>query len=72
MMKPPCYGCNNRDMGCHALCDAYKIWAAARAEARDEMIEQKGYNFDVVRFGFERSKRITNRNNVKCAQKRRG
>ena len=34
-MKNPCMGCVKREMGCHAKCEAYKAFWAAREEARN-------------------------------------
>lgn len=35
-MKNPCMGCGKREMGCHAKCEEYKAFWAAREEARKD------------------------------------
>ena len=33
----PCFGCHEREIGCHAQCGRYKVWR----EKRDEMLQAR-------------------------------
>jgi hypothetical protein len=35
-VKVPCYGCSERSAECHAVCEAYRIYAEENARAREE------------------------------------
>ena len=35
-MKRPCYGCLNRKVGCHSVCDAYLKFETENKKQRDE------------------------------------
>lgn len=46
MDKSPCYGCELRNMGCHATCSKYKEWRAALdAEKPVQHDDMSGYIF---------------------------
>lgn len=32
MTKTPCYNCEKREAGCHAICEEYKAWKSAHTE----------------------------------------
>ena len=36
-MKRPCYGCLNRKVGCHSICDAYLKFETKNKKQRDEV-----------------------------------
>lgn len=38
--KTPCYGCENRTVGCHAECELYAEAARRMREAKDEVRKQ--------------------------------
>jgi len=40
-MTCPCGVCEERFAGCHAECDAYKLWNAEQAVKRDKMNIQR-------------------------------
>ena len=35
-MKRPCYGCLNRRVGCHSICDAYLEFEAKNKKLRND------------------------------------
>ena len=37
----PCYGCETREIGCHANCDAYNEWASETREKNRRIKEEK-------------------------------
>jgi len=37
-MKPPCFKCDFRSVGCHAKCDSYQAW---RKDRDEELAERK-------------------------------
>lgn len=39
--KPPCHGCSERTIDCHAMCEKYQAWAAERRAAVDKYHNQK-------------------------------
>ena len=40
-VKSPCYGCQNRQCGCHSKCEEYKKYLDAHAEEIEQIREQK-------------------------------
>lgn len=39
--KSPCYGCENRSSGCHAVCEAYAKYQEKHAEEVEQIREQR-------------------------------
>lgn len=37
-MKRPCYGCLNRKVGCHSICDTYLRFEAKNKKKRDARV----------------------------------
>ena len=40
-MASPCKGCEERELGCHSYCIAYKQWKAKHSEITIQMHEDK-------------------------------
>ena len=41
-MKPPCYKCQEREIGCHAHCEDYLAYKAVMEEARQKRLNELG------------------------------
>lgn len=41
--KPPCKGCPDRSVRCHAECEHYKAFAADREEIRAEKVRNREF-----------------------------
>ena len=39
--KPPCMGCSDRQIGCHASCEKYKAWKQYSDEYNETERQQK-------------------------------
>ena len=39
-MRPPCKGCNEREMGCHIVCERYRAFRAEREAAYAKNAQQ--------------------------------
>lgn len=37
----PCYGCLERNVGCHGRCEKYKVWETAHQEKRNVIAENR-------------------------------
>lgn len=36
MKENPCYGCEDRQVGCHGVCERYAAWKAEHEAEKDE------------------------------------
>lgn len=60
-MKAPCYGCERREVGCHATCQGYKEFQAENEEAKKKKI--LNCMCDEIMYSYKREKysRLTGR-----------
>lgn len=59
-MSVPCYGCESRKVGCHAVCPSYTTW---RAE-QNKHLEEKHKAMEAVSWTCSKKKTATER--IKC------
>lgn len=41
MTSNPCFGCTDREPGCHGKCDRYKDWSAQHRAEKDARFKQR-------------------------------
>lgn len=39
--KPPCYGCERRELGCHGRCAEYAAWRKAKDEENEAIARER-------------------------------
>lgn len=51
-MKAPCYGCEKREVGCHATCQGYKEFQAENEEIKKKKI--LNYICDEIMYSYKK------------------
>lgn len=51
----PCYGCEDRHVGCHAECEKYQAWAERQERLREE--DQERRNGEIASWSKHRHQR---------------
>lgn len=58
-MNNPCRECTDRQIGCHARCDMYKVWKSKVTQIREQIRDQRAKEQQILDEPFraiERSK----------------
>ena len=56
--KHPCYQCEDRHIGCHSECDAYKQWCEKNEKMKKDIFEQKQLDIAIVESHINRRMRM--------------
>lgn len=59
--QPPCYGCEDRQVGCHGKCERYSAWNAAHTAEREEIQKKKDFDSRHREQVFDRVRKMSNR-----------
>ena len=57
-VKPPCYKCENRAVGCHSSCSKYSEWKEDTTNKHHLYLESKKDSSDARRSAFESRGRL--------------
>lgn len=53
-MNVPCYGCDEREVGCHSECEKYKEYIAENEKRKEE--HRKNYAVNDVLYAYKKDK----------------
>ena len=54
---PPCKGCGDRELGCHATCEGYKAYRAKVDAQKEAVLKEKAIDADAVAYMAERKRK---------------
>lgn len=62
-MKPPCYECQDRTVGCHGKCEKYISWNKEHEKIRDAAHHEKQLKTISTEYRRDRYRRLTGKRN---------
>lgn len=60
VVRSPCYGCEDRKVGCHSLCDRYKAYRGVQDSYREKSQDRKRKRIDYLEYTDSRFYRLKN------------
>lgn len=65
-MQNPCFGCENREIGCHGNCRLYLDWRERHIDALKKRNKKKAEDVDYRRYKMEVCRKGKKRRHDKC------
>lgn len=63
-IKSPCYKCEQRYVGCHSYCEAYKNYRKENAQIRSVIKSAKARNADITYYVVKAVKRMQKKKEI--------
>lgn len=58
MIDSPCYGCENRGVGCHGRCERFRVWKSER-DGRSRLVKRaQEKEYDIRDYSRDRAERV--------------
>ena len=62
-MRPPCYNCQEREVGCHSRCDKYKEWTAQLEKSKESKRQEQRLRDLEFNYKKDKHRRLTGKRN---------
>ena len=67
----PCKDCENRQIGCHSVCEKYKTWRKEKDKQYKEELEKRRCDIEYEHYVKSRQRKIRDKNVISEKEKRK-